>query len=569
MTHDVWIRRTESIVPTVTSYRKRWPYRVRLTNITDHTVYCPAHFPILAWVPLGHLPRDVGYARLDSARDKDLYKKEEKLYEQWLATQPSAVARPEYTYPTSILQHEEDDTVSNNYEHEDRGDVQRSTMEESADIWVANTGVTTRVSDDDSSCSEESSDDSFELDFLEAAPDTNSRSDVRILEKLFISVVKVITTKGYESTEDDIIYVHKPADVELTDYAQELAFLPDFSDHSPTELDFSAANVLNSALSVDDQAKLVNVLKAHKNIMIASGNALPPPRVVCDINVEEHAPIKQRARRIPIRYLQKLYELLKGLLKANLQTLCHFPTGILKKNGEDIRLCIDYKMVNSVTAIMEYAMPLVDDLLTDLDSYMWFCSLDAASGFWAIIMTHRARKISAFVCPLGHFEWLRMPFGLKIAPMIYQRMIDNALWGFVQPKSGWRCFAEKMKAAEDLVKSKQAHSAELSTKSWGDSPIAKTKFAAARSDVENQDPVLMLVNEPTSDMFATGEVDESTFVPVFDRRTFVDDICFGGKTFDDCLTTLDRLLARFTPSSIHRMPYQYQLHQKYIRPTAS
>ncbi|OWY90689.1 hypothetical protein PHMEG_00041070, partial [Phytophthora megakarya] len=59
------------------------------------------------------------------ARDKDLYKKEEKLYEQWLATQPSAVARPEYTHPTSILQHEEDQTVGDNDMNEDRGDVQR------------------------------------------------------------------------------------------------------------------------------------------------------------------------------------------------------------------------------------------------------------------------------------------------------------------------------------------------------------------------------------------------------------------------------------------------------------
>ncbi|OWY91617.1 hypothetical protein PHMEG_00039724 [Phytophthora megakarya] len=84
--------------------------------------------------------------------------------------------------------------------------------------------------------------------------------------------------------------------------------------------------------------------------------------------------------------------------------------------------------------------------------------------------------------------------------MIYQRMIDNALWGLVQPKGGWRSFVEKMKAAEALVKDKQAHSAEHSTKSWSESPIAKTKFAAARSDVENQDPVLMLVNEPTSDI---------------------------------------------------------------------
>ncbi|OWY93864.1 LOW QUALITY PROTEIN: hypothetical protein PHMEG_00036581 [Phytophthora megakarya] len=37
-------------------------------------------------------------------------------------------------------------------------------------------------------------------------------------------------------------------------------------------------------------------------------------------------------------------------------------------------------------------------------------------------------------------------------------------------------------------------------------------------------------------MFATNEPDESSLVPVFQRRSFVDDICFGGTTFDDCLT---------------------------------
>ncbi|GMF50653.1 unnamed protein product [Phytophthora fragariaefolia] len=92
---------------------------------------------------------------------------------------------------------------------------------------------------------------------------------------------------------------------------------------------------------------------------------------------------------------------------------------------------------------MEYAMPLVDGLFTELESYLWFCSLDAASGFWVVMMTQRAREISAFVCALGHFEWLRMPFGLKNASMIYQRIIDNALWGYVQPRGGWASYAEK------------------------------------------------------------------------------------------------------------------------------
>ncbi|POM68881.1 Reverse transcriptase [Phytophthora palmivora] len=63
---------------------------------------------------------------------------------------------------------------------------------------------------------------------------------------------------------------------------------------------------------------------------------------------------------------------------------------------------------------------------------LWYCSLDMASGFWVMTMTDRARAISAFITPFGLFEWNRMPFGLKNAPQIYQRLIDNALYGFTR-----------------------------------------------------------------------------------------------------------------------------------------
>ncbi|OWZ08483.1 reverse transcriptase [Phytophthora megakarya] len=72
-------------------------------------------------------------------------------------------------------------------------------------------------------------------------------------------------------------------------------------------------------------------------------------------------------------------------------------------------------------------MPLINDLLEDLESTLGYCSLDMASGFWVVKMTDRARLISAFITPFGLFEWNRMPFGLKNAHQIYQRMIDNYL----------------------------------------------------------------------------------------------------------------------------------------------
>ncbi|KAG3230410.1 hypothetical protein PI124_g24492 [Phytophthora idaei] len=194
---------------------------------------------------------------------------------------------------------------------------------------------------------------------------------------------------------------------------------------------------------------------------------------------------------------------------------------------------------------MEYAMPLVDNLLTELEHSLWFCSLDAVSGFWAVMMTLRARKNSAIVCALGHFEWLRMLFGLKNAPMIYQRMLDNALWGVVQPKGGWKRYAERMREAElkSLVKCRETNEASLEAAANG--AAIRTKFTADHEALQAMDPLQKLVYSPEADMFSTGESDESSLVPVLERRSFVDDICFAVETFDSWLSTLVRLLARF------------------------
>ncbi|KAG6614481.1 reverse transcriptase [Phytophthora cinnamomi] len=591
-THVPWIRRTETCIPTVTRFYKGRPVRIRLTNATDRLTSCPVHFPVIVWVPIGSLPKTEGYVWLDSAkykewqvlahaaaRDKTLLKWEAELYQQWLAKQPPAVEQVRYPTPKGILQRPDEDSADKPPVNSERDSADDSSATGDSE-WIAeehhrrldatagdSTGVTT--TDDEAMTPEaagsglETAESTVRRDedqglecspkrhppMTQTAPSREAGDISTTLDQTFIAVMRVLATEGTVDSSDETAE-HPAADIELEDYAHELAFLPDLSEPEPTTLDYSAANVKNPELSADQQRSLIEVLRRHESIMIASGNARPPPAygVVCDIDVQGHAPIKQRARRIPFKHLKKLYELRKGLLKAGLIAFSDSPWAsliviVLKKNGQDIRLCIDYKMVNAVTAILEYVMPLVDDLLTDLETYLWFCSLDAASGFWAILMTLRARKISAFVCPLGHFEWLRMPFGLKNAPMIYQRMIDNALWGFVQPKGGWNAFAAKMKAAEDSAE--HCRRLESSPRLPGTTATTRTKFAAARDDSKTAEPITRLINSPEADMFTTNEADESSLVPVFDRRSFVDDICFGGEDFLGALNYYNRFIQDF------------------------
>ncbi|KAG6592636.1 uncharacterized protein IUM83_12410 [Phytophthora cinnamomi] len=115
------------------------------------------------------------------------------------------------------------------------------------------------------------------------------------LEATYLSVATALATEeGADDGGDQPSLEHIPNEINLDDYAHELAFLPDLTETSVTDLDYSAPNVRLPGVSAERQDRVVEVLKKHEKIMISSGNALPPPAygVVCDIDVNEHSPIK-------------------------------------------------------------------------------------------------------------------------------------------------------------------------------------------------------------------------------------------------------------------------------------
>ncbi len=46
-------------------------------------------------------------------------------------------------------------------------------------------------------------------------------------------------------------------------------------------------------------------------------------------------------------------------------------------------------------------------------------------------MAPASREITAFSTPSGHYEWLKMSFGLKNSPMTFQRLINDVFAGML------------------------------------------------------------------------------------------------------------------------------------------
>lgn len=97
-----------------------------------------------------------------------------------------------------------------------------------------------------------------------------------------------------------------------------------------------------------------------------------------------------------------------------------------KKNG-DIRLTVDYRLLNSRTVKDQYNIPKIEDTFHSLSGAVWFSSLDLKSGYYQIEMEEEDKQKTAFWCPLGFYKFNRMPQGICNAPATFQRLMEKCM----------------------------------------------------------------------------------------------------------------------------------------------
>ena len=127
-------------------------------------------------------------------------------------------------------------------------------------------------------------------------------------------------------------------------------------------------------------------------------------------------------RRLPHAIKHKVKAELDRMVERDVIAAVHKPTNWVsqlvvaeKKNG-DLRICIDPRPLNKALKREHYPLPVIEDILPDLNQAQIFSKLDMSSAFWQVRLDESSSNLTTFNTPFGRYRWRRLPFGTIAYP---------------------------------------------------------------------------------------------------------------------------------------------------------
>lgn len=193
-------------------------------------------------------------------------------------------------------------------------------------------------------------------------------------------------------------------------------------------------NIENNHLSEEQKQKLYNFLGKNRDIFAKDMSELGETHLhshiieTGDAKPVSTAPYRTtpEKRKIIEAELNKMLD--SGVIEESTSPW-HSGVVLVKKPNNEWRFAVDYRRLNAVTEPMSFPIPHMTDVfdtLADAKASV-YSTLDLRSGFWQVPLHESTKQKSAFITESGIFQFKRLSFGLRNAPMTFQQLMSKVL----------------------------------------------------------------------------------------------------------------------------------------------
>lgn len=192
---------------------------------------------------------------------------------------------------------------------------------------------------------------------------------------------------------------------------------------------------INTPLQGEEKKSLLSIINNFSEHLITGTATSTVKTGSMQIRLKNETPVVYRPYKMSYDEKLRVREIVKDLKDKGVirDSNSEYSSPILlvkKKDGSD-RMCVDFRALNANTVKDHYPLPLIDDHIDRLGKCKYFTSLDMATGFHQIRLDPESVPLTGFVTPEGHYEYVKMPYGLTNAPIVYQKIISNTLRSFI------------------------------------------------------------------------------------------------------------------------------------------
>lgn len=187
-------------------------------------------------------------------------------------------------------------------------------------------------------------------------------------------------------------------------------------------------------LGTPGDPNLLKICWKNKNAFMANKWDIGCTHLVKHKILTQGSPINVRPRRQPMHLEDKIDAAIENLHENDIIKRCNSQWNtplvcVWKKGKNDIRLCLDFRQLNSVTERQAYPMPNVDEMLDRLSDATYFSSIDLGQAYYQVELEEESKLKTAFSTKSGQYCFNRMPFGIAAAPGTFQELMNKILDG--------------------------------------------------------------------------------------------------------------------------------------------